>query len=227
MSNQEYLDQMGGAMTADQVERGERMLFLRKTYSLVLLGIAVFVSTMMAYGRVGFITDLSHAYHGIGLFGLAIWIGSAFLVRMLARTPGIGLVGFLVYAVFMGIVIAPWAAYAPEGTVETAATLTGVIFLGLTAYVFITKQDFSWMGGALAIGAFALFGIMLCAALFGFHLGTWYSIFGALLFSGYLLYDTSNILQTHNTREAVPAAIELFVDIVMLFWFILSILNDD
>ncbi|MAE77253.1 MAG: hypothetical protein CMJ85_10340 [Planctomycetes bacterium] len=213
-------------ITAAKASSAERLTFLRKTYSLVLLGIAVFASTAMAAQEVGVVNDIAKSLFGMGWLLMLVWIGSAFLVRAVARTPGVGMVLYLAYAAFLGIMITPLLLDATD-SVGPAAIMTLSIFGGLTAYVFVTKHDFSFLGGILAIGMFAMIGIAIVGMIFGLQMGAWYSIGGALLFSGYILYDTSNILHRCRIDEPLPAAIELFVDIVMLFWFILSLLNRD
>ncbi len=101
------------------------------------------------------------------------------------------------------------------------------VFLGLTTYVFVTKKDFSWMGGILYTVLFGMIAVALCSRLFGFELGLLYNLAGALLFSGYILYDTSNVLHHNRTDKPVPAAVELFVDVVLLFWYLLALFNND
>ena len=47
---------------------------------------------------------------------------------------------------------------------------------------------------------------------------------GLLLFSGYVLYDTSNIMRTHDRNEYVSAALGLFINFINMFLSILRIL---
>lgn len=229
MSSQDLSQYPAQPQTVAEAAQADRMLFLRKTYSLVLLGVAVFAGTIMALGNgVPVVIDLANAIYRLGpIVLLIVLLGSAIAVRALARTPVVGMAFYLVYAALLALIIGPFAINAGEGTATAAAVMTVTIFGGLTAYVFITKQDFSWMGGALWIGLFAMIGIAIVAMLTGLQLGAWYSIFGALLFSGFILYDTSKILRHNRVEDALPAAIELFVDIVLLFWHLLSLMNRD
>ena len=61
--------------------------------------------------------------------------------------------------------------------------------------------------GLLAVAAEIRGRFELAGWLFGFHLGLWFSVLGVLLFSGYVLYDTSRILHHYPTDAHVPAAI--------------------
>ncbi|PIE24334.1 MAG: hypothetical protein CSA62_03365 [Planctomycetota bacterium] len=213
--------------TVAQASQDERLLFLRKTYSLVLLGIGIFALTISAVPQFeGLMSFTKNLWVDSWWLGMAVLVGGGILVRMLARTPGIGLVGYLVWTFLLGTLLAFPVGKANPTTVYTASIMTATIYGGLTAYVFVTKKDFSWMGGFLSIGLFSMMGIAICGYLFKFEVGVWFSWLGAVLFSGYIVYDTSKIMRTHDSREAVPAAIELFTDIVYLFWYILSILMD-
>jgi len=40
-----------------------------------------------------------------------------------------------------------------------------------------------------------------------------------------ILYQTSNVLQTFNTRQHVAAALTLFASVALLFWYILRIFS--
>ena len=205
----------------------ERIAYLQKVYSLVLLGVAVFAFTLfgVAHDLLG-LQGLANGLFALGpLLMIVLMLGSAFAVRMLANKPGIGLIGYLAYSVFLGLLISPLVMLSPGNTLVGAAVTTLAVFLGLTTYVFVTKKDFSWMGGILYTVLFGMIAIAILAMIFGFHLGLLYNLLGALLFSGYILYDTSNVLHHNRTDRPLPAAIELFVDVVLLFWYILALFN--
>src|SRR5262249_54949925 len=102
-----------------------------------------------------------------------------------------------------------------------AAGLTTVIMVaGLTAYAFMTKQDFSFLGGFLNMIGWGAMALILVSVLFGFNLGVWFSAAMVIFASGYILYYTSNILQIYNTNQYVAAALALFASVALLFWYI-------
>ena len=70
----------------------------------------------------------------------------------------------------------------------------------------------------------AMVGLLIAGFMFGFELGLWFSVLGVLLFSGLVLYDTSRILHHYPTTAHVPAAIQLFVALIMLFQYVLLLL---
>lgn len=107
-----------------------------------------------------------------------------------------------------------------------AIVITLAIFIGLTAVVFVTKKDFSFMRGALAIGSFAVLGVILASMLFGFHLGAVFSGLVILLMAGYILYQTSLVMSQFPPQGYVAASLMLFSTIATLFWYVLRLLME-
>jgi FtsH-binding integral membrane protein len=88
---------------------------------------------------------------------------------------------------------------------------------------FVTRKDFSFLRGVLMYGGIlALVGIV-SALLFGFELGTWFSVAMVGLAGAAILYDTSNILQRYPEDRYVGAALQLFASVAMMFWYMLRI----
>jgi FtsH-binding integral membrane protein len=113
------------------------------------------------------------------------------------------------------------AAVLGEATVITLA-----IFIGLTATVFITRKDFTFMRGALSIASFALIGVALASLLFGFHIGVIWSALVILLMAGYILMQTSLVMNYFRPTQHVSAALMLFATIVNLFIQVLRVLAE-
>ena len=130
-----------------------------------------------------------------------------------------------VEAYTVGVVTASYADRGQGLMVVQAAGLTMFIFLVLTAYTCTSKTDFSFMGPML----FSCLMGMILYSLIGwiFHLpmhGLVYSCFGALLFSGYIVYDTHMICNRYGPDDWIIGAIDLYLDIINLFLYILQIL---
>lgn len=211
------------AATAD-----ERATFLQKTYSLLAAGVFVFAATLWAAGNVPAVQSLA-----VGLWQTSPWIvligifGAGWVVRAVAETRPINLIAYFAYTFVFGLLLAPLvlvAADAAPQVLTQASIVTLLVFSGLTGYVFATGKDFSFLGAALAIGLFAMIGVGVAGLLFGFAVGLWYSVAGVVLFSGYILYDTSRILHHLPTNAHVRGAIELFVSLVLLFQHVLNLL---
>ncbi|MBT7405410.1 MAG: permease, partial [Opitutae bacterium] len=114
--------------------------------------------------------------------------------------------------------------YAGEGLIATAGLMTLLLVGGITATVFITKKDFSFMGSVLTMGGFVALGFILCSMIFGFSLGLVFSSVMVLFAGGSVLYSTSNILHRYNTDQHVAASLSLFASVALLFFYILQVL---
>lgn len=216
-------------LVAARAPASERLAFLQRTYGLLLAGILVFAATLWAAGNVESVNSLA-----VSLFRTNRWLvfaiilGGSWLVHAVADKSPINLIAYFTYAFLFGLLLAPLVLYVARTqpvVISQASILTALVFTGLTGYVFTTRKDFSFLGGALAIGLFAMLGIAIAGMLFGFSVGLWYSVIGVVLFSGYVLYDTSKILLHYPTNRHVSAAIVLFVDVVLLFKHILILLS--
>lgn len=105
-----------------------------------------------------------------------------------------------------------------------AVVITLAIFIGLTLTVFLTKKDFSFMRGVLAICSFGALGVILASMMFGFSLGAIFSGAMILLMSGYILFQTSLVMAHFPPTGYVAAALMLFSTIATLFWYVLRLL---
>jgi len=112
-----------------------------------------------------------------------------------------------------------------------AVGITAAVSLGLTLFALQTKWDFTMCGGVLVacLVVFIIFGII---AIFipGQIIGLVYASLGALLFSVYLVYDTQLMLGGNHKYSISPeeyifAALNLYLDIVNIFMYILSIIG--
>ena len=122
------------------------------------------------------------------------------------------------------------ASYSQAGlglVVLQALLLTAGVFIALTAYVFVSKKDFSWLGGGLFAVLLILLFWGLLNAFFDFGSGARlvYSLIGAILFAGYILYDTSLLLHHLGPDDHIEAVIALYLDIINLFLYLLQTLS--
>jgi len=135
---------------------------------------------------------------------------------------------FAVFVVAEALIFAPMLMIAilkdPSGSmIESAAGVTVLGSVGLIATAMITRKDFSFLRGILVwIGILALVGIV-SAVIFGFQLGTWFSLAMIGLAGAAVLYDTSNIIHHYPADKYVAASMALFASIAMMFWYILRL----
>jgi FtsH-binding integral membrane protein len=108
--------------------------------------------------------------------------------------------------------------------IRDAAILTLAIFGALTASVFITKKDFSFMRGALFMGGAAATVLVFLSIFMGFNLGIFFSFAMVILAAGYVLYYTSQVLAHYNPNQYVAASLALFSAVALMFWYVIRIL---
>lgn len=114
--------------------------------------------------------------------------------------------------------------------VMTAMGMTALTFVGLSAYVLTSRKDFSFMGGFLAAGAMILIIAMIALFVlpkFGVNVGGFGVAFSALvvlLMSGFILYDTSNIVNGTYTNY-IMATVSLYLNIYNLLVHLLSLVG--
>lgn len=135
---------------------------------------------------------------------------------------------FAVFIVAESLIFAPmlWMAMQmdPSGSmIESAGTVTLFGCGALIATVMITRKDFSFLRGVLVWGFFLALGLIAAAWMFGWNMGTWFSV-GMIGFAGVaVLYDTSNIMHHYPQDKYVAASMALFASIAMMFWYILRL----
>lgn len=211
-----------------QEDASTQMGFLQKVYSLFLLGLVC-----ASAGAFATMTnpDIARAVLGHFWIGLIVYFGVFFITTAVRKMPVINVAALLAFTFVNGAFIAPALMLAvfktgSMGVVYQAAGITGSIFVGLTAYTFISKKDFSFLGGIVYVGLFAVIGIMLVNIFVKSEVASMaVSWIGSVLFSLFILFDTSRIMRTHESDEYVSGALSLFLDFINLFLFILRILS--
>ena len=161
---------------------------------------------------------------------LIAMIGGVMGAQAVRHVRGLNLLALFGFTTFTGVVISPLIAVISQinpGSILAAGLLTVGIFGGLTAYVFVSKKDFSFMRGMVMTG---LIVVCLAVVLNLFIVGSSALSFGIscaalLLFSGFVLYDTSNIIRRYPTNEYVAGALDLYLDAFNIFLALLRILN--
>ncbi|XP_005397510.1 PREDICTED: protein lifeguard 4 isoform X2 [Chinchilla lanigera] len=133
------------------------------------------------------------------------------------------LFGFtLLEALTVAVVVTTYDVYV----VLQAFILTTAVFLGMTVYTLQSKRDFSKFG----TGLFAVLWILCLSGFLKifFHSDTMELVLaagGALLFCGFIIYDTHSLMHKLSPEEYVLAAISLYLDIINLFLHVLRFLE--
>jgi hypothetical protein len=107
--------------------------------------------------------------------------------------------------------------------IRDSAYVTLGIFGALTASVFITKKDFSFMRSGLIMASGAALMLVVLALAFGFNLGLAFSVGMVLLAACYILYQTSQVLAHYDPNQHVAASLALFSSVALMFWYVIRI----
>jgi modulator of FtsH protease len=107
--------------------------------------------------------------------------------------------------------------------VMTALSMTGITFLGLSAYAISSRKDFTFMGGFLMIGLILVVVASVANIFFAIPaLSLAISAVGVLVFSGFILYDTSRMVNGGETNY-VMMTVSLYLNILNLFLMLLHL----
>jgi modulator of FtsH protease len=199
---------------------------LRNTY--MLLSMTLIFSAAMA----GLAMAINAPY--MGIIPMLVAFGLLFAISKMRNSVwGIALV--FAFTGILGFSLGPILNFYMQtagGTqvVVTALGLTGLIFFSLSGYVLMTKKDFSYMAGFLMTGMWVVIGSMLLLfvgswlgwQISGLHLAISAAI--VILMSGFILYDTSRILNGGETNY-VMATVSMYLSIFNLFTALLHLVG--
>ena len=211
-----------GITPAASVTTTDRLVFIKKVYSLLAMS--------MGSAAVG-------AYLGSGpllllvapnmMLFFILQIALIFFASFAARKPGLNMVALFSFTTVSGLTLGPLLYQVGPSIAAEAFALTAITFAGLSMYVVYSKKDFSFMSGFLMTGLIVLVvGGLL--NMFFIQSGMMHFVMSGasvLLFSGFILYDTSNIMRYYGTDEYVSATLALYLDVLNLFIALLSILG--
>lgn len=220
-------------VTAAQARPTERAKFIQKTYIHLAGAVLAFALVFYFLFQSGIAEVLTKLMMGsrfswiavLGVFMLLGWLSRGLAAK--ADSIGAQYAGLALFVVAQAILFTPLlyiaAVFSDPSVIPTAAILTLTMFAGLTAVVFISRKDFSFLGSILAIGGFIALGVIVCSWIFGFTLGLFFSFIMVVFASAAILYDTSKVLHNYSTDQYVAASLELFASVALLFWYVLQI----
>lgn len=215
-----------------------RAAFIRRTYAHLAAALAVFALLCTMILNSPLAESITQTLLGssfswlivLGAFMLVSWVANSWALQ--ATSIGKQYAGLGIFIVAEAIIFTPLLYIADQysqsstgsSLIVQAGFLTLILFLGLTLIAFTTKKDFSFLGGILKMGFLVALGAIFAAILFGFTLGTLFSVIMIVLAGGAILYDTSNIQRHYHTDQHVAASLSLFASVALLYWYILQIL---
>ncbi len=223
---------------AARAEVSARTMFIRKTYLHLAGAILIFTALeTFLVNLPGVETFIGTMLFGAGrmswLIVLVAFMGVSWLANSWARSdtsPGLQYLGLTLYVVAEAVIFLPMLyiadrapVFADEHVIRTAGILTLAVFGGLTVAVFISGRDYSYLRTYLAVGSFLALGFIIASMFVGFGWGLIFCFFMVALASGYIVYQTSNIIHHYRTDQHVAASLALFASVALLFWYILQI----
>ncbi|MGI3165161.1 Bax inhibitor-1/YccA family protein [Pseudooceanicola sp. 200-1SW] len=145
---------------------------------------------------------------------------------------------FYVFSAVMGLSLS-WIFVAFTGiSIAQVFLVTSIAFAGLSLYGYTTKRDISGWGAFLMMGVIGI----IVASIINIFLGSpalhfAISAIGVLIFAGLTAYDTQNIKTTYLQhahsmdqewlgKSAIMGALQLYLDFINLFMFLLQFLGN-
>mmetsp|Transcript_26230 Transcript_26230/g.25406 ORF Transcript_26230/g.25406 Transcript_26230/m.25406 type:complete len:178 (-) Transcript_26230:54-587(-) len=174
------------------------------------------------------------AYEGdwlsITLCVVAIMIACVIMcVRPLARKVPHNYILLLSFTLCFAYCVAAICAWYSLEVVLAAAGMTAAIVLGLTLFAFSGLADFTILWGALVVLLVASLVFMFMCIFIGWYSYIGWCYLGVFIYGLYLVIDTKIIMGGSRYKifidDYILAAMILYIDMIMIFLYILRILG--
>ncbi|CAI9778543.1 unnamed protein product [Fraxinus pennsylvanica] len=214
------------------LERPElRWSFIRKVYTIVTFQLLL---TIAAASVVVTVRPVSVFFTTTGA-GLAVYI-------VLIITPFIVLCPLYYYhqkhpvnyfllglfTVSLAFVVGLTCAFTSGKVILESVILTAAVVVSLTLYTFWAAKrghDFNFLGPFLfgALVVLVLFALIQILFPLGRISVMIYGCLASIIFCGYIIYDTDNLIKRYTYDEYIWAAVALYLDIINLFLSLLTV----
>lgn len=214
----------------------DRATFVGRVYTHVAGAVAAFIAFEAVLFATGIADRMRDFFFGRGGGTWLLLMGGVMVVQWFAANAAADLgnpsrqyVGLFASAFGQALIFAPFLSYVFQqsdggATVAQAAIISLVGFAMLTAIGIFTRKDLSFLRPIVMWG----FGLALLAivggAIFGFALGTFFSVAMIGLSGAAILYQTQNVIRRYPINGHVAAAIGLFSSLMTMFWYVLRLL---
>jgi FtsH-binding integral membrane protein len=203
----------------------ERATLVRRVYAVLFTGILVTIAGAL-YAASN--PALLNAVLQHQIIMVLLVFGTLFAARGASRAFPVNIGLMYLFNLVIGVWITPILLFYTRtpGVIGEAALLTGSAFGALTIYAFVSRRDFSAWGSFFFVGLI----ILIVASLLNifFHSDTLQTVLAGvtiLVFSGLLVFDTWRIRNTYAPDEYIPAALNLYLDVLNIFLAILQLLG--
>ena len=206
--------------------------FIRKVYGILTaqMLITVAISAGMMYSpemRAFTLTNATYLIWPIIISSLV----TIYALQCTKDTYPCNYAMLILFTILQGVLVGfVNTVYLVEGMADVileAFALTASLFCALSLYACQSKRSFAFLEAGLFAGLWLLIAWGLLQLIFPLQLAfaqTAYSLIGALLFCGFILFDTWKVCQVYGYDDYIVAAIELYLDIINLFLHLLQLL---
>nr|GEV41769.1 BI1-like protein [Tanacetum cinerariifolium] len=215
------------------ISHGENILrwgFIRKVYGI--LAAQMVLTTLVSFATVLYapVNEMLRGNSGLLLFMVFLPFILLWPLHVYQQKHPLNLVFLGLFTASLSLTVGVTCANTDGKIVLEALILTSAVVTSLTAYTFWASKkgkDFSFLGPIL----FTSLVILLVTSFMQmvFPLGPTSNAiiggFGAVIFSGYIIYDTENLIKRFTYDEYIWASVTLYLDILNLFLTILRMLN--
>ncbi|CAH0722937.1 unnamed protein product, partial [Brenthis ino] len=204
-----------------------RLGFIRKVYGLLTVQLLATVAIASVFMLVKPVQGFIHQNDWMVFIAFIFSMITLFALIIKRRDYPANLYLLAAFTVVQAFTIGVVVSYCDKFVVLQALALTFTVVFSLTLYTLNTKRDFSFIGYGLVAGLSVLIiggliQIFLQSSAFEVAL----SFTGAIFFSFFLIFDTQQMMTVLSPEEYILATINLYMDILNLFLYILRILNE-
>ena len=237
-----------GAGRAVAIDAGLRAYMIR-VYNYMAMGVGLTGVAAWLTFQAAVVTNAAGTIVGLTPFGHTIFGGPAVIVLMLATfglvmfisfriqtlQPATALTLFMTYAALLGLMLSSLFLAYTGASVTRVFFISAASFGALSLYGYTTQRSLSAFGSFLIMG---LFGVMIAMLVNIFLKSTGLDFIisglGVLIFAGMTAWDTQRIKEMYSAmddgtvagRKAVMGALQLYLDFINLFLFLLRFLGD-
>lgn len=212
----------------DPVEARGR--FIARTYNHLFGAIVAFAAVEFALFQTGLAQAIAQTMMGfswlliLGGFMAVSWLASR--VAHTATSVPAQYAALAGYVLVQAIIFVPLLVYAntvAPGAISSAGLVTVLGFAALTGIALVTRKDFSFLRSVVMWGGVGALLLIAAGILFGFQLGTFFSVAMVVLAGAAILYDTSNVVHHFPEDRHVAASLQLFSSVTLMFWYVLRL----
>jgi len=223
--------EFGNFQSKEDVTKMMRLGFIRKVYGILSIQLAITVAFM----SLAFVPSIkSFLQSNLVFFWIAFALSLIIILplvcfKKLARGVPQNYIFLFAWTLCESYMLATAVSFYDPEIVMLAGILTLGVTASLTIYACTTKTDFTFCGGILFCLVTILFIWGIFSIIFGFIANTLYCILGLIVYSIYLIYDTQLVMGKfgveYDIDDYVFAALNIYIDIIQIFLYILQLLG--